>query len=463
MNSPKATLRYFGTDGIRDHVEGPLLDPRFVYRLGQAVARWMGPASSGSRHVVVGRDTRQSASILFLALAKGFAAEGVRVFNAGTCPTPAIARAVLDLDLDMGIMITASHNPASDNGIKLFSSAGHKLTTEEELAIEAIIDQIPLPDVKAVDTATHALPGGTPAVMQYEGRRHYLRVLERLLPEKALLGLRVVLDTANGATVRTSGELLTRMGAQVMPYGANPNGENINDRVGSEFPELICRATTELKADIGIAHDGDGDRVILCDNTGNLVDGDAILALLGTAWAGRNELAGNGLVATIMSNLGLEAALRSTGTAVIRTDVGDRNVFFEMQRRGFVLGGEASGHFIAMEHLPTGDGLLAALLVLKEMLASGKTLAELAAVFQPFPQLKKNLPVTAKPPLASIEGLLPALEKLNGDLGPDGRVLLRYSGTEAKIRLLAEAATEASATDAMARLRELVDSTIPLA
>jgi phosphoglucosamine mutase len=359
------------------------------------------------------------------------------------------------LGLDMGIVITASHNPASDNGIKLFGPGGCKLRLEEEAEIEALLDSIPK---KTEEDTTK-----TPPVRYFEARRHYLESYEHLLPEKALMGMRIVLDCANGATCRTSGELLERLGAQVLPYGNTPDGDNINLNVGSEHPEVITAAVLENKADIGIAHDGDGDRVILCDHQGRVVDGDAVLAILGNGWSRRGQLPGNAIVATIMSNLGLDQCLRSTGVKVHRTGVGDRQVFYEMQKSGLTLGGESSGHFIAMDYLPTGDGLLAALLVLREMIRSEQPLAELAAIFKPFPQIKKNLPVARKPDFESLPELQEEIKTLQEDLGESGRILLRYSGTEPKVRLLAEAEEEELAASTFSKLEGIVARHLPLA
>lgn len=441
-------MKYFGTDGIRDRVKGPLLEPAFVQRLGRAVGRWIHRRPlNASPHVAIGRDTRSSAGHLFLALSRGLHREGVRIFDAGTCPTPAVATAVRDLDLDLGVVITASHNPATDNGIKLFGLGGAKLSEAEEIEIENLLDELPGDE-----------PGDseTPPVRYYEARRHYLEGYRKLLPEKALMGMRIVLDTANGATCRTSGELLTHFGAQVISFGCEPDGSNINSKVGSEHPEVISRAVLEQEADLGISHDGDGDRVILCDNKGGIIDGDAVLAILGTGWANRGELPGMAVVATIMSNLGLDNCLGEGGVRVERVGVGDRQVYYAMRDGGFALGGESSGHFIAMPYLPTGDGLLAAILVIREMLDRNTGLGALAAIYHPFPQVKKNLPVRDKPDLDSLPGLEAETRSLREKLGDKGRILLRYSGTEPKIRLLAEAADAGLAGSALEDLEAIV-------
>lgn len=448
-------MKYFGTDGIRDRVTGPLLDQKFVYRLGRAVGRWMRRSpTSASYHVAIGRDTRSSGGYLFLSLARGLDTEGIRIFDAGVCPTPAVATTVRDLNLNMGIVITASHNPATDNGIKLFGPGGFKLREQQEEEIEAILDEIPEAGGEDFDF--------TPAVRYYEARRHYLDHYESILPEGALMGIRIVLDCSNGATYRTSGELLSRLGAQVIPFGCEPTGENINADVGSENPGVISKATVELDAQLGISHDGDGDRVILCDHNGRVIDGDAVLAILGKGWAMRDELPGKAVVATIMSNLGLDKCLADVGVRLERVGVGDRQVFYRMQEGGYVLGGESSGHFIAMNYLPTGDGLLAALLVLREMVDSQRPLADLASIFKPFPQLKKNLYVKQKLSLGEQTALQAALDSLTQRLGQRGRILLRYSGTEPKIRLLAEAEDPDLSSSTMKELESLVHMHLPV-
>lgn len=448
-------MKYFGTDGIRDRVKGPLLEPDFVYQLGRAVGRWTKrKPSSSSHHIAIGRDTRHSAGYLFLALVRGLGKEGVKTFDAGVCPTPAVATAVRDLGVDMGIVITASHNPASDNGIKLFGPGGCKLRESEEVEIEEILDNL---SHQVEDFAF------TPPVRYYEARRHYLDGCSKILPDHSLMGLRVVVDCSNGASFRTTPELLWRLGAQVIPIGDQPDGKNINAGVGSEHPEVICKAVLANEADLGIAHDGDGDRVILSSHKGQVLDGDAVLAILGKGWAARGELDGNTVVATIMSNLGLDKCLSKSGVSLNRVGVGDRQVFYEMQDKGFVLGGESSGHFIAMKYLPTGDGLLAALLVIREMLSSESTLDQLASAFQPFPQFKKNLPVRRKPSLEKIPDLQEALGAMEARLGKRGRILLRYSGTEPKIRLLAEAEDASLAESTMKDLEDIVRTHLEVA
>lgn len=448
-------MKLFGTDGIRDRVTGPLLQPPVVYRLGRAIGRWLQQSPAPAhRHVVIGRDTRASASSLLLPLSIGLHDEDVRVFDGGVCPTPAVAKAVRSLDLDMGIVLTASHNPASDNGIKLFNANGSKFTSPTENTIESLfhsMEDLPLPSLQR-----------SAPIMHYDARRHYVQDFRSFLPDNALMGLRIVVDSAHGATHRTTAEILSALGAQVFPIGNAPNGENINEEVGSESPAALIAEVRQREAHLGIAHDGDGDRILLCDHTGQLVDGDAVLALLAHGWAQSARLQPPVVVATIMSNLGLDQCLAGDDVRLLRTGVGDREVFYEMQREGALLGGEASGHFIAMPFLPTGDGLIAALLVLEECLRSQKDLRDLAAIFQPFPQRKKNLPVLHKPDLALVEGLAEEIKSLESDLGQRGRVLLRYSGTEPRIRLLSEAADPDLADQTLQRLLDITQRYLPV-
>lgn len=442
-------MTYFGTDGIRDRVNGPLLAPDFLYFLGRAIGRWVVNQSDGhaSPHVLVGRDTRASGVDIFHELSKGLSREGVKVFDGGVCPTPAVAFATRSLDLDAGVVITASHNPASDNGIKIFGRGGSKLSVETECWLEEILERM-------IAEGRERSP--MPSIMQYDTRRHYVDFCSAILGPKSLFGLRIVLDSANGATCRTSADVLEHYGASVIRIGNFPDGNNINFGCGSEHPDLLGKAVVRNGADLGIAHDGDGDRLILCDRHGKVVDGDAVMAILGCGWARRNALPGNTVVATVMSNVGLDKALASAGVHLERVDVGDRNVYHAMVAGGYHLGGESSGHFIAIPYLPTGDGLLAALLVLREMVDTATALDRLAAVFQPFPQRRANIAVADKRALAQLPGLSEELAALEAELGARGRILLRYSGTEPKIRLLVEAEDSELADAGFARLEAIV-------
>lgn len=448
-------MKVFGTDGLRDSIDGPLLQPVFLQRFTRAVANWAKsrqPNKQGRLHAIIGRDTRQSGQSLFLQISNVLADEQIGVFDAGVCPTPAVAMAVRDLDLELGIAITASHNPATDNGIKLFGPGGAKLSDAAELDIESRFPP---------EGSLQVLPNA-PA-RQYDARRHYLQAYKGILPHGSLMGMKIVVDASNGATYQTTAEHLSELGAAVERLSHHPDGQNINLECGSEHPQRLQKAVCASGADLGIAHDGDGDRLVLCDASGQLLDGDTILAILATQWAKAGLLPNRGIVSTIMSNCGLDTALANEGIRLHRAGVGDRQVFFKMRELGLALGGESSGHIISTHHLPTGDGLLAALLVLRCMIDSGKPLADLASIYTPFPQLLRNLKVSDKPDLEDIPHLQNGLRSLSGDLGQRGRVLLRYSGTEPKIRLLVEADSTDLANRTMQDLHALVHQTLPVA
>lgn len=448
-------MKYFGTDGIRDRVDGPLLDEGFVWRVGVGLGRWLKQRhqKGASPHVVIGRDTRSSGGRILYVLAEGLATEGIRVFDGGIVPTPAIALAVSDLDLDLGIVITASHNPASDNGIKLFAPGGVKLSLADEASIEAQVDGV------APRRSGSIVP---PHVMLYDARRHYMERIRRGCTPNLLIGKRILLDTANGATSFTSTEILAELGAQLIFRGNDPSGHNINDRVGSEYVDLMAPRVRELPVDIGIAHDGDGDRVIFVDENGKVVDGDALMAVIACHWLKEGRLRNKTLVTTVMSNAGLVSAIRKAGGEVVRADVGDRNVYFTMVDGDYNFGGESSGHFILRDQLETGDGLLAALEVLRIMVDTGKPLCELAGVYSPAPQAKVNIKVSSKPSLESLPALQAELTEFNAALGGDARCLLRYSGTESQIRLLVESPDRSEADKGLQALTEIVRRHLPV-
>ncbi len=427
--------RYFGTDGVRGPFDGPLINPGFAARLAEAAGRWAG----GRGRVLIGRDTRWSGEVLLEAVARGLAAAGLEPVSLGIVPTPAVARAVAAGDAVLGVVITASHNPAADNGIKFFSGNGTKLTDEEELAIEAA-----LPEQAA--TAKAAAPYDSSALSDY------VSAMAEQLPEGALAGWRIVLDTAHGATTETSAAVLQGLGAELIRIGDAPNGANINQGVGSEHPEALAATVVRQQARVGIAHDGDGDRCILCDETGEVLDGDEVLAVLATQALARGELRNRLLVVTVQSNLGVDAVVRAAGGRVQRTDVGDRYVAERMRAEGASLGGESSGHIICDEIGPTGDGLGAALRVLRVMHATGKPLSELRRVLRKFPQKSGAVRVAAKRPLAECAALAGEMARLTAELGESGRLLVRYSGTEPKLRLLVEGPDDATVETAYARL-----------
>ena len=426
--------QYFGTDGVRGPYGGPVINESFAARLGAAAGRWIG----GSGRVVIGRDTRASGESLAAAVARGLASVGLTPVLLGAAPTPAVARAVRTQGAVLGVVITASHNPACDNGIKFFSRTGVKLTDEDEAAIEQA-----LPSDVPASTATFASADVLPDYMAATGA---------ILPANALRGWKIVLDTANGATCATSPAVLRALGAEVIGLGDSPDGKNINAGVGSEHPGPLAQRVREVGARLGIAHDGDGDRCILCDERGEVLDGDEILTILATHAHRQGKLAAQTLVITVQSNLGVDAALGALGGRVARTDVGDRYVIERMFATGATLGGESSGHIICSEISPTGDGLVAALKTIEVMLATGRPLSELRGALAKFPQRSLALKVREKRPLETLPTLPRAIEALERELGSQGRVLVRYSGTEAKLRLLVEGPTDAAVQAGLARL-----------
>ncbi len=412
--------KYFGTDGVRGPYGGPLINEAFAARLGFAAARTVG---RGGR-VLIGRDTRASGTALEAAVARGLRAGGLEPVSLGIVPTPAVALALRTLQAPLGVVITASHNPAADNGLKFFGPGGLKLTDDEEVRIE---QRLP----GAVDPSPVTLAAA-------DARGDYIATAQRLLPPQALQGWRIVLDTANGATAATSPAVLRALGAEVIAIGDQPDGRNINDGVGSEHPARLAAETRARGARLGIAHDGDGDRCVVCDEAGQVLDGDEVLTILATHALERGALANRILVTTVQSNLGVDAAIRAAGGRVTRTSVGDRYVLEGMLKERATLGGESSGHIIFSEISPTGDGLVAALKIIEVMLATGEPLSQLRRRLRKFPQLTAALKVAEKKPLETLPGLTSAIRELERELGDRGRVLVRYSGTEAKLRLLVE-------------------------
>ena len=421
--------KYFGTDGVRGPYGSATMNEDFAWRLGAAAAAWLREKGVlPGRRVLIGCDTRASGSSLRQALADGLTDGGYEACSLGILPTPAVSRAVRTQGAALGVVITASHNPASDNGIKFFGPAGIKLSDEDEARIEAL-----LPPRR---TNPAVIP-----LLTADGVGAYLDAMKPLLRGN-LAGWKIVLDTANGATVHTSGPVLRQFLAEVIGLGASPDGLNINAGVGSEHPEKMCEAVRLHGARLGIAHDGDGDRCILCDEHGVVLDGDEILTLLALHALKQGTLAKNTLVVTVQSNLGVEAAVAAGGGRVVRTPVGDRYVSERMLAVGATLGGESSGHIICADVSPTGDGLMAALKVIDVMLATGQPLSVLRRGLAKFPQLSLALKVRVKKPLEALPCLPEIIRELEAQLGDRGRVLVRYSGTEAKLRLLVEGPTD---------------------
>jgi phosphoglucosamine mutase len=428
------TRRFFGTDGVRGQYGGPVINEEFAARLGNAAAEFAG----GKGRVLIGRDTRASGAVLAQAVARGLRAGGLEPFLLGIAPTPAVARAVQRDGAVLGVVVTASHNPAADNGIKFFGPGGVKLTDAEEWKIEQLLPA--------------AEPHASAQFPSVDACAAYVDASRAVLASGALAGWRIVLDTANGATCATSPAVLRGLGAEVIGVGDAPDGSNINAGVGSEHPAQLAAKVLSTSARLGVAHDGDGDRCVVCDELGNVLDGDEILTVLATHAMRRGKLVERTLVVTMQSNLGVDAAIQAAGGRVVRTAVGDRYVIEGMRRERATLGGESSGHIICSEISPTGDGLVAALKVIEVMLATGQPLSQLRRALQKFPQLTAALKVAEKKPVENLPRLSAAILALERELGANGRVLVRYSGTESKLRLLIEGPTDAIVKEGLARL-----------
>ena len=403
--------------------------PVFAYRLANAVAEYLKQTRPNKPlYVVIGRDTRASGKPIAEAMIAGFNCHSITVLDGGVIPTPAVAGSVIEKNADLGVAVTASHNPAYDNGIKLFDSNGRKFDEEEEGLIERLLDEVP-PATGEFSLAKSEPLGASAS---------YINYVRSLMEQNCLKGWKIVLDTANGATFQTSPAVIRWWGADLYIIGDEPDGSNINAGFGSECPDQLARVVVEQNADIGIAHDGDGDRLVVCDETGAIVDGDILLALFGAYAVKAGALKANTLVATIHSNLGLDRAVSEAGGQVERVDVGDRNVAKCMREMGANIGGESSGHIIFSDFATTGDGLLAAVKVVELMLKTEKRLSQLREEVTLFPQATKNLKLAEKLPLGELGQLNTAIKQLEADFGSDGRVLVRYSGTEPKLRMLVE-------------------------
>jgi phosphoglucosamine mutase len=428
---------YFGTDGVRGPYGGPVVNEDFFARLGKAAARWLAARGVVSGKVLIGRDTRASGADLVRALGAGLLEGGAAPVSVGIAPTPAVSCAVAVGGAALGAAVTASHNPAGDNGVKFFGPDGAKLSDGDEAAIEALIERDgagpspPPPDGEE-------LPGES-VVEAYIGEAL------KILPPEGLSGWTIALDTANGAACNSSSTVLYLLGARLTCIGDVPDGLNINKGVGSEHPEGLSQLVVSSGARLGIAHDGDGDRCVICDETGAVLDGDEILTILALHALARGTLAANTLVVTVQSNMGIEAAVSAAGGRVVRTPVGDRYVAAGMRAEGARLGGESSGHIVNFDFGPTGDGLAAALKVIEVMRETGRPLSELRKALRKFPQLTASLTVRAKKPIESLPRLPAAMKALEAELGASGRILVRYSGTEPKLRFLVEAPTDATA------------------
>ena len=433
--------KFFGTDGIRGKTNQAPMTAEMALRVGQAAgARFL---RGDHRHrVVIGKDTRLSGYMMESALVAGFTSVGMDVVMVGPMPTPAVAMLVRSMRADLGVMISASHNPYYDNGIKLFGPDGYKLSDRDELQIEKLIETGPA-------LAPSDRIGRARRIEDARGR--YIHFAKTTFPDRLRLdGLKIVIDCAHGAAYNVAPEALWELGAEVVALGVSPNGININDNVGSTAPEALQQRVVEEGADIGIALDGDADRLIVIDEKGQAIDGDQLMAVIASSWAASGILKGGGLVATVMSNLGLERFIEGKGLRLIRTQVGDRYVLETMRAEGYNVGGEQSGHIILSDYVTTGDGLVAALQVLACLVPSGKPASELLRQFEPLPQLLKNVRFNGGQPLEAAP-VKAAIEEAEARLSGTGRLLIRKSGTEPLIRVMAEGEDEAL-------VNEVVDS-----
>ena len=439
------TRKLFGTDGVRGRANTDPMTAEMALRLGAAAGRYFRRDGRNGHRVVIGKDTRLSGYMLENALTAGLTSTGMNVLLLGPVPTPAVGFLTRSMRADLGIMISASHNPADDNGIKFFGPDGFKLSDDAEAEIERIVSG-------EIRPAEPQNIGRAKRIDDARGR--YVEYAKTTLPSgQRLDGLKVVIDCANGAAYRAAPDVLYELGAEVVGIGVDPDGRNINDGVGSTHPEAAAQAVLNHRADLGICLDGDADRIMVIDNKGRVADGDQLMALLAGRWAEQGRLSGDALVATVMSNLGLERFLQGRGLRLERTKVGDRYVVERMREGGFNLGGEQSGHIVMTDYATTGDGLIAGLQFLAAMADTGRSASELVHQFDPVPQMLKNVRYAAGADPLAVDAVQRAIAAGETRLNGTGRVLIRKSGTEPLIRVMAEAEDETV-------LREVVDSIV---
>lgn len=441
---------FFGTDGIRGPANVGILTPDNIMRFGMAAGKYFLRGNTHKHSVIIGKDTRLSGYMIEPALVAGFASVGMDVKLTGPIPTPGVALMTTRLRADLGVMITASHNGFSDNGIKLFGPDGRKLSDKAELEIEALMEEGWKEGL--------AINKDLGRVRRYEDfQARYIEIAKRTFPKgMSLKGMKIVIDCANGAAYKTAPDTLWELGAdEVIPIGVSPNGSNINYKCGSTHTDAVISKTLETGADIGIALDGDADRVLICDEKGKLIDGDQLLALITTGWRDSGDLANGGVVTTVMSNLGLEHYIKNQGLDFIRTNVGDRHVAARMHKGGYNLGGEQSGHIIMTDFASTGDGTIAALQILAQIIHAGRPASEVLNVFDAVPQVLKNIPYSDTSPLEKPE-VLSAIKEAQEMLGNSGRILVRPSGTEKLIRIMVESSDEAKLNKIVDELASLI-------
>lgn len=443
---------FFGTDGIRGPANVGVLTPDNVMRFGMAAGKYFLRNNIYKHSVIIGKDTRLSGYMIEPALVAGFASVGMDVKLCGPIPTPGVALLTTRLRADLGVMITASHNGFSDNGIKLFGPDGRKLSDEAELAIEALM--------KEGWKKGLAINEKLGRVRRYEDfQARYIEIAKRTFPlGMSLKGMKIVIDCANGAAYKTAPDTFWELGAdEVISIGVSPNGSNINDKCGSTHTDAIISKTLETGADIGIALDGDADRVLICDEKGNLIDGDQLLALIATGWRNNDQLTNGGVVSTVMSNLGLERYFEGQGLDFIRTNVGDRHVAARMLEGGYNLGGEQSGHILMTDFASTGDGTIASLQILAQIIRSGRLASEVLNVFETVPQVLENIPFSGTSPLEKPE-VISAIKESQVMLGNSGRILVRPSGTEKLIRVMVESDDESKVNKIKGELVSLIQN-----
>ena len=442
--------KYFGTDGIRGVTNGANMTAAMAMKVGMAAGAHFRRGDHRHR-VVIGKDTRLSGYMLENAMVAGFTSVGMDVVLLGPMPTPAVAMLTQSMRADMGVMISASHNPYGDNGIKLFGPDGYKLSDEDERAIEALIDGA---EHGEIQLAAPPEIGRARRVEDAQGR--YIHFAKSTFPEDLTLdGFKIVVDCANGAGYQVAPSALWELGAEVISLGVTPNGKNINDGVGSTAPGLLCETVVASGAHLGIALDGDADRLIVVDEQGHVVDGDQLMATIATGYARAGRLRNDGLVATVMSNLGLERHLAAQGIGMIRTAVGDRHVLEAMRAQGYNVGGEQSGHIILSDYATTGDGLVAALQVLAELAWAKAPASELLHRFEPLPQLLKNVRFKGGKPLEA-DAVQAVIAEAEAELIGKGRLVIRPSGTEPVIRVMAEGDDAAQVTRLVDRICDAV-------
>jgi phosphoglucosamine mutase len=443
--------KLFGTDGIRGVANTYPMDVETAVAAGRAIARHVKSTVGDKEFIVIGQDTRLSGDMIAQAVGAGICSAGVDVSFLGVIPTPAVAYLTTQYGAAAGVVISASHNPFSDNGIKVFDANGYKLSDDSESHIETLMGA-ELNDASA-KAASHAI--GQLSPVQNSNER-YIGFLRDAVPQLSLSGRTIVLDCANGATFRVAPELFQRLGASVIPLYCTPSGTNINDQCGSQHPQTMAAYVKHNRADMGLAFDGDGDRLIAVDEKGSVLTGDQIMAICAQYLASKGALRNNAVVSTVMSNMGFHQAMKKLGLTVHTTQVGDRYVMQEMLARDAVLGGEDSGHLIFRDQHTTGDGIIAAIRLLAAAQAAGRPLSELAGIMTVFPQVLINVDVRSKPDLDSLPEIGEAIARVEAELGDQGRVLVRYSGTQPQCRVMVEGPIEEQTRSSCNQIAEVI-------